>query len=822
MKFSVFLLLLVTTTSIFAQKGFITGNIINATTKEPVAFANVYFKKSLTGTVSDFNGDFSIKYNNSKDSLIISAIGYKHTSFYAPDIKQKKIKIKLKPSTIKIKEVKIKPKKTKAHELLRLIRKHEKENNTYYFKGIEGDIYNRTSIMFMKIDNKIKESRVFKKSQGAFIDDSDSTCSVPVLMSEDINHFLIPADGSKKINVKIKSQQKGLDIFNGADMSDITDEMTANQNFYKQFITLFAKNFASPVYFNARFYYKMWVRDSIVIDGLKRFKVEFRPKSTKDLAFYGYFWVEDSTFAITEIKVNLSAKANINYIRNIKIHNIYEKSLNKKWYFKKKQAEIVLNYTPGNDTLNKVLTYVSKVTIYDKIKKTNKNVLDSTNNTTKIKPKENDLYDNVFWEQNRFAQLNTKEKQIYASIDTLKSNPFIQVFDKSLNMFLTGYWGVGKIELGPYLDFYRHNKIEGHRVSFAMRTSELFNENYTIGGYIGYGFRDKKPKYGIEAKIKIPSQTYTVLSFNAWNDIRKIGHNTNLYLIRENTYSTSEDNIVSAVTARRPNDKLSKKQYASIGLEHDITKGVTTTFKIFASNTFEGPYVNFMHNNNHINNIYKYAASTNIRFSFKENYLNEYFKRVYLGNKYPIVNVNIEGGFTNTESIQRPYFRLHTTIKHKLHIGMGFLKYVIEAGKIFGEVPFPMLEIHRGNETYGYIRYNFNMLNNMEYASDIYVNLHSTYNLGGLILNYIPLIKRLNLREVISFKGILGNLSNKHASIIDYPTGMTKVVEPYGEIGIGLTNIGQYGRIEYVWRLSDLNKPGIATEGIRFRFEVSF
>jgi len=389
-------------------------------------------------------------------------------------------------------------------------------------------------------------------------------------------------------------------------------------------------------------------------------------------------------------------------------------------------------------------------------------------------------------------------------------------------MFLTGYWGVGKIELGPYLDFYRHNKIEGHRVSFAMRTSELFNENYTIGGYIGYGFRDKKPKYGIEAKIKIPSQTYTVLSFNAWNDIRKIGHNTNLYLIRENTYSTSEDNIVSAVTARRPNDKLSKKQYASIGLEHDITKGVTTTFKIFASNTFEGPYVNFMHNNNHINNIYKYAASTNIRFSFKENYLNEYFKRVYLGNKYPIVNVNIEGGFTNTESIQRPYFRLHTTIKHKLHIGMGFLKYVIEAGKIFGEVPFPMLEIHRGNETYGYIRYNFNMLNNMEYASDIYVNLHSTYNLGGLILNYIPLIKRLNLREVISFKGILGNLSNKHASIIDYPTGMTKVVEPYGEIGIGLTNIGQYGRIEYVWRLSDLNKPGIATEGIRFRFEVSF
>jgi len=811
--------------SLMAQKQVISGKIIDAGTKEPVPFTNIYFQKSLKGTVSNIDGKFSIEYDGTKDSLVFSAVGYRTQTFCPSKIKQKRLNVKLKQINIQIKEVRVKPRKTRAHELLRLIHEHEKENNTYYFKGIEGDEYNRVSIMFSRIDNKIKDNRLFKKTQGAFIDESDSTCSVPVLMSEDVGHFLLPADGSERIVERINEKKIGLDIFDGADMTDITDEMTTNQNFYKQFIPLLGKNFASPTFVNARFYYKMWVSDSVIVNNMKQIRVDFRPKRKKDLAFYGYFWVEDSSFAITDIYVELSPKANINYIRGIRIHNVYEKTINNKWYFKNKYTELIFDYTPGTDTLKKVTTYVSKVSSYRNLKATDKNFLHdnlvAAKGAAQLKQPNVENSDE-FWAQNRFVELDSTERQIYASIDTLKNNKFIQAFDKTVNMFLTGYWTSGKIDYGPYLDFYRRNKLEGHRVTLAMRTSRFFKENYTFGGYLGYGFKDKKAKYGVKARYKLNWRLYSVVGVDVWYDVKKIGDNENLKLVKENSYSSGEDNLISAVTSINPNDKLSEKKYAGGWFEHDLKNGITTKFKLFTSRTYESPYVRFIHDNNNVDYINQFAGSVNLRLSFKENYLNEYFKRVYLGNKYPIFNINTEFGICKTDYTQNPYLKLHATMKHKLRLGMGFIKYLFEAGKIFGDVPFPMLEIHRGNETFGMARYNFNMLNYLEYASDTYVNFHGTYNFGGIIFNHIPLLRVLNLREVISFKGILGNLSDRHRAILDYPTGMSKVVEPYAEIGIGITNIGQYGRIEYVWRLSDRNKPGIMLEGIRFRFEAGF
>lgn len=240
------------------------------------------------------------------------------------------------------------------------------------------------------------------------------------------------------------------------------------------------------------------------------------------------------------------------------------------------------------------------------------------------------------------------------------------------------------------------------------------------------------------------------------------------------------------------------------------------------SNTIESPFVPFTLGDTDIHSIQQIAGSFNLRLAFEENHLDGFFRRVYLGNRFPVFNINLEAGKTKVTKETHSYFKLHTTIKHKIGIGMGRLHYLIEAGKIFGTVPFPFLEVHRGNETYGYARFNFNMLNYLEYVSDEYVNVYAKYDFGGFFLNNIPLIRALNLRELVSFKGILGGLSDKHALVMDFPEHTSQVGKPYAEIGVGLTNIFQYGHIEYVWRLSDRDKPGIATQGVRFRFEVNF
>ena len=110
----------------------------------------------------------------------------------------------------------------------------------------------------------------------------------------------------------------------------------------------------------------------------------------------------------------------------------------------------------------------------------------------------------------------------------------------------------------------------------------------------------------------------------------------------------------------------------------------------------------------------------------------------------------------------------------------------------------------------------------MEFAADRYVNLQSELTLNGLIMNQIPLIKCLNLRELFTFKMAYGSLSNSHQSVLNYPEFMQPLSKPYIEVGVGFTNILHIFAIQSVWRLTDTNKSGVFPWGIRTGLSISF
>lgn len=95
-------------------------------------------------------------------------------------------------------------------------------------------------------------------------------------------------------------------------------------------------------------------------------------------------------------------------------------------------------------------------------------------------------------------------------------------------------------------------------------------------------------------------------------------------------------------------------------------------------------------------------------------------------------------------------------------------------------------------------------------------------------MNRIPLIQYLKLREIVSFRGMYGSLSDKNDptlsnGLFQFPTGSYRMgKDPYMEVGIGLENIFKILRIDYVWRLTYLNHPGIDKTGIRFVLDFGF
>ena len=90
-------------------------------------------------------------------------------------------------------------------------------------------------------------------------------------------------------------------------------------------------------------------------------------------------------------------------------------------------------------------------------------------------------------------------------------------------------------------------------------------------------------------------------------------------------------------------------------------------------------------------------------------------------------------------------------------------------------------------------------------------------------------MKWLRLREVISFSGFCGGLTDKNNPALD-PTGLYRFPEgtspmgrtPYLEASVGLENIFKILRIDYYRRLTYLDQPNIKKGGVRIALRFSF
>eukprot|EP01030_Chromulinospumella_sphaerica_P009909 gene9909-9718_t len=115
----------------------------------------------------------------------------------------------------------------------------------------------------------------------------------------------------------------------------------------------------------------------------------------------------------------------------------------------------------------------------------------------------------------------------------------------------------------------------------------------------------------------------------------------------------------------------------------------------------------------------------------------------------------------------------------------GSLYYNVFAGKYFGTLPYPLLEIHPGNEYYYYNMYAFQMMNNYEFLSDEYVGFNTEHNFGGGIFNRIPGLKKLKFRQFWTAKGVVGTLSpaNQALNLEKGYAFRTLKGSPYLELG---------------------------------------
>ena len=160
----------------------------------------------------------------------------------------------------------------------------------------------------------------------------------------------------------------------------------------------------------------------------------------------------------------------------------------------------------------------------------------------------------------------------------------------------------------------------------------------------------------------------------------------------------------------------------------------------------------------------------------------------------------------------------------------GYIEGVAKAGRVWNDVPYPLLIIPNANLSYTLQKESFALMNPMEFVADSYVSWESIYYMNGLIFNRLPLIKKLGWREVIDFKGFYGQLSPSNIPNLTDSQGLYLFPRenhpltnmPYMELSFGIENIFKILEVDYVRRLTYCDLPGISKHGVRIRVHAQF
>jgi hypothetical protein len=803
------------------------GRVIDSKTKKPLPFVNVIFKGSTIGTTTDFDGNYFLETRNPSDSLFISFVGYIPTTVKIAKEKFQTINIYLNQQTVDLNEVVVLPGENPAHILLRKIIKNKARNNPKKFNSYSCETYTKMEMDINNIKESFKDKKFMKQFQFVFdyVDTSAITGKpyLPVFITETISDYY-HRDKPRFEREYIKASQMS-GIKDNSSLAQFTGQLHQNVNVYDNYIDLFDQGFVSPIANGGLRYYKYYLTDSTYRDGNWCYLMSFKPKRRQEPTFTGYFWVADTTFAIKEMQLRIAKDVNLNWVKDLVVKNEFQK-LSDTSYFLKKQDLFVDFMLTGKDTTKQMGFFGRKSQMFNNVKVNiaiPDTVLDLDNNV--IVDELAMKRDNDYWNTARPYKLSSREQGIYTMVDSIKNVPLYKNIVDVVTTFITGYYIKGKFEYGPYYKLFSYNEIEGERFMFGGRTSNEFSTKIMLNGHLAYGTKDEKFKYGLGFLYMINKGLRETVGMQYKHDIHQLGKSPNAF---------TEGNILASLLKRNPNNKLTMMNSFETHYEKEWKTGFSNKLKLRYRKITPTEFVPFIKNDNSLQkNITSSEVELNTRWTKNEKVITGEFERVSLGGPVPIINLYLTAGLPDIAKADYEYYKIDFSLKHMVELPpFGNLHYLLSAGKLFGDVPYPLLHLHEGNETYAFDPYAFNMMNYYEFCSDQYVSLSVEHHFNGLILNRIPLFRRLKWRTVVSGKGLWGSLRdgndgslpNTDAKMI-FPNGLQDVSKPYFEASVGVENIFKFIRIDAMWRLNHLDDnpyQDFEEFGIRAMLQIKF
>ena len=806
---------------LYSQKVIIDGKITDAKTNETIPFANIFIPGTTIGTISDFEGKYNLQLSSPEDSLKVSCVGY--LSKAKPILVRgiQRLDFQLSPTSIAIPEIFIKPGENPAHRIIREAIKNKESLNITNLDAYETETYSRTEIALNNISDGFKQKKSVRQFKPLF--DSlmvsageDGSLVLPILFTETLSDVYYLKKPERKKEVIKGSNVKGVGIEHTSDfISQMAGTSFHDYNFNNNWIKILDKNVMSPIANGSFSYYKFYLTDSVFIDDKLCFEIRVIPKRSNDVVFSGVIWIQDEVFALKRIVVDIGKNADLNLIENFKVQQDLFPIDSNIWVPRK--TRVLVDFSQVSDSAFGMLArfYISNENYVINKPKDLKFYSDKLDYKYDARD-----HDEEYWQLKRPEKLSQVDKNIYSSIDSINNFPRVRTYVDVIETLVNGYYRVGGFEIGPYLLIYGNNAVEGSRFRMGFRTNADFSKKWIFKAYAAYGTKDAKIKYSATVERFLSRKNWTKVGVMYKNDVEGLGVIDNFYEV---------NNLFALTTQLGLIDKMREIKLYRVWFESDLFPGFNQ--KIAFSKDYFSPLGNY---------VFEYfdddtkTTRTSIINSTEFTLVSRYApkEKVVISNntrigiesqKAPMLTLTYNLGIKGFLGGDFNYHKLSLRINQKVKLfAMGRFRYEIEASKVFNQLPYPILQVLPGNETFIYSKKAYNMMNFLEFVSDQNVSLKFFYNFEGSLLGKVPLLKKLKLRAVASTNMVYGSLrmENRFYDPETNPQGILPKTtlsgvplttyrtfekgKPFIEVSYGIENIFKILRIQVFHRLTYL------------------
>ena len=869
----------------------VSGIVVDAESGETLPFVQIYFLKSTTskglepssvGTTTDLDGNFSISNNAGYTIVNFQMMGYKTETITLRKGENKiNTKIKLEPDVYGLQDIIVTPKnkrkdyRRKGNPAVDLIKNVIANKNKHCVQSLDhyaAQSYTRVSFALDNVN--VNWEKPFWKSFAfvqKYIDTTGIYPSVTVSIRENLTDEYYQRKPRKEKKVQQKNRVFGVeDLVTYGSIHENIKELFKDVDINHNSMNLLYNRFVSPLSSSVAVgFYQYYIMDTVLVDGYQCIDLAFVPVNSESYGFTGHLYiVNDSTYRIKRYAINIPPEINLNFASNYSIEHNYVQLDNGLWA--PDRTTTYAKFYIFNKKRGMLARQTKIYTNWDLSTPLPQNIFSNIDNE---EPEINDStavhYGAAAWDTLRPEPLTKYENSVYELVQEVTAVPKLASAIAAVNAITTEFVAttpardldLTKFDFGPIYNFVSWNKLEGVRLRIGGASTAKLHDQFFFRGYVAFGTNDLRPKYNATAIYtfdKHKNQPYDQLrhhlQLSVQYDVEEPGQITDV--IRR-------DNILMSIPTGTPT--LGFDQYV-FHAKLEYMKEWKNNFTIKAAFDFSNNEAAGSLQYNRIDYTQQ-TTGTDAILSSSLASIGQYRNYEAMmefnfspGKRIFIDRMGIESPFAmdkDAPTVKLTHYMGYLDDRHNGGNGyfynrtealvdkrfwfsaFGMLDLRLQGGYIWQQVPFTKLYIPNSSTSIFLAQRSFNLMKPMEFLMDYYVGLYATYYLKGLILNRIPGIRKLGLREVISFSAIYGGLTNKNnpyyatksnSGLYDFPhtafankvdaqgdvnyvDGVPYIKEdfrtsspmgqlPYMEFTVGLENILKFIRIDYIRRIT--------------------